>query len=116
MGLGADVVSMAPVGTVVNAAGNTNSFDFSGYMAGILCVNVATAGTTVTPTFSWSDDGTNWDAVPVAFLAAPAAITSVSRSFYPFLPTSLALPKRFRINWTAVTGSFTLSANAYMRR
>lgn len=206
MGLGADTVNLVPAATVISASGNmANPVDLSGYLAGMLCINVTAAGTTFLPAFQISDDGSNWDTLPAPLLnvltpapgpsqpavpatgvaqqnansypvqvvisangatitnvsvngitvgtaagtyfvpaygsisiaysvatptwvwsnpapaayapGAPVAITAIGRYYYPLALANATLPlRRFRLAWSAVTGSFTFGANAYMRR
>jgi len=116
MGLGADTFVLAPLAGVSTAGNGTQSFDLSGYRAGLLSANITAAGTTLTPVFQISDDlGTTWVTCPTAILAAPAAITATGVTYYPFLPNTLVLPTRCRIAWTSVTGSFTGTFRAFMR-
>jgi hypothetical protein len=116
MSFGADLVPLVPAGTVITLLGSGQAFDLSGYSAGVICINVTAAGTTWTPVIQWSDDSVNYDAIPSSIIAAPGAITAISRNYYQFLPANLALTRRVRIQWAAPTGSFTFGANAYMRR
>ena len=116
MGLGADVILLATLTGVTTAGNAPNPLDLSGYSAGLICANMSAAGTTLTPVFQISDDGVTYVACPTGILATPAAITAQGQTFYPFLPANLALPGRCRIAWTSVTGTFTGTFRAYMRR
>jgi hypothetical protein len=103
--------------TAVSGSGNGPAFDLSSYQAGLLSANFSVAGTTLTPVFQISDDnGTTWVTCPTGILAAPAAIVATGVTWYQFVPAALALPSRCRMSWGSVTGSFTGTFRAFMRR
>jgi len=126
MAFGADLVNLVPAGTLAGASGNGTTVDLSGYSAGVICINVTVATSTpsILPAFNWSDDGITFSAIGLATIAllgattagAITAITSVSQSWYQFLPANLALPRKFRVSWSGGTGTVNFGANAYMRR
>jgi hypothetical protein len=79
--------------------------DLSGYKSGMLYCQTSVAGTTFTPAFQISLDGTNFFTIPTAVLATPAAVTATGLVVYPFL-VPIAFSK-FQVIATAFTGAFT---------
>ncbi len=97
--------------TIASLAAQSTNFtgsaiNLSGYTSGALWINTTVAGTTMTPAFQVSFDGTNYLALPTSVLATPAAITATGLTAYPFL-VPIALPSLFRLVATAFTGAFT---------
>ena len=67
-----------------------------------VCIAVTVPGTTVTPVIESSPDGVNWFAhTTLTAIVAPGNVMAKLTG---------NLGRYLRINWTAVTGSFTLSA------
>lgn len=106
------LVDQITIASLATQSSNFNgpAVNLSGYTSGALYINTTVAGTTMTPAFQVSIDGTNWVVLPTAVLGAPAAITATGLTMYPFL-IPVAFPSNFRMVATAFTGAFT--ANVY---
>ena len=86
-----------------NFTGTT--LDLSGYTSGVFYINTTVAGTTYTPDFQTTLDGTNFLSIPTALLTARAALTAVGLTAYVLTPgVALGL---CRFVATAFTGAFT---------
>ena len=104
--------------TIASMAAQSSNFtgssvNLTGYTSGAFYINTTVAGTTFTPAFQVSIDGTNYVALPTGLLGTPAAITATGLTMYPLL-IPIAFPPNFRMVGTAFTGAFTATVTAVL--
>jgi hypothetical protein len=109
MGLKQDQFTLATL-TAQSSNFTGTVFDFSGYTGGTIYHNITVTGTTMTPDFQMTIDGTNWISIPTAILSARAALTAVGLVAYTFT-NGMGIGK-IRYVATAFTGAFTASVVA----